>query len=86
MFLLNHSVNPNRTYGKGKLRIKPDSLAGDRGDHPHARGAERHREFLDGILDLGYWPDRFQEAAVVLGALYLGIQCTRQHTVKVVIG
>ncbi len=30
MFLLNHSVNPNRTYGKGKLRMKPDSLAGDR--------------------------------------------------------
>lgn len=30
MFLLNHSVNPNRTYGKGQLRMKPDSLAGDR--------------------------------------------------------
>lgn len=30
MFLLNHSVNPNRTYGKGRLRMKPDSLAGDR--------------------------------------------------------
>ena len=30
MFLLNHSVNPNRTYGKGKLRMTPDSLAGDR--------------------------------------------------------
>ncbi len=30
MFLLNHSVNPNRTYGKGNLRTKPDSLAGDR--------------------------------------------------------
>ena len=30
MFLLNHSVNPNRTYGKGKLRTRPDSLAGDR--------------------------------------------------------
>lgn len=30
MFLLNHSVNPNSTYGKGKLRMGSDSLAGDR--------------------------------------------------------
>ena len=30
MFLLNHSVNPNRTYGKGRLRLEADSLAGDR--------------------------------------------------------
>lgn len=30
MFLLNHSVNPNRTYGKGSTRADQDSLAGDR--------------------------------------------------------
>ena len=30
MFLLNHSVNPNRMYGQGKLRTKVDSLSGDR--------------------------------------------------------
>jgi hypothetical protein len=30
MFLLNHSVNPNRTYGKGQLRTEVDSLSGDR--------------------------------------------------------
>lgn len=30
MFLLNHSVFPNRTYGNGKLRYEIDSLSGDR--------------------------------------------------------
>ena len=30
MFLLNHSVHPNRTYGKGSKRKKVDSLSGDR--------------------------------------------------------
>ncbi|MGB7393221.1 MAG: VCBS repeat-containing protein, partial [Pricia sp.] len=30
MFLLNHSVFPNRTYGKGSERKQVDSLAGDR--------------------------------------------------------
>lgn len=30
MYLLNHSVHPNRTYGKGELRKAIDSLAGDR--------------------------------------------------------
>lgn len=30
MFLLNHSVFPNRTYGNGKLRHEIDSLSGDR--------------------------------------------------------
>jgi hypothetical protein len=30
MFLLNHSVYPNRTYGQGHLRTKVDSLSGDR--------------------------------------------------------
>ena len=30
MFLLNHSVHPNRYYGKGGLRNKMDSLSGDR--------------------------------------------------------
>jgi hypothetical protein len=30
MYLLNHSVYPNRTYGKGNKRKQVDSLAGDR--------------------------------------------------------
>ncbi|MCF6222926.1 MAG: FG-GAP-like repeat-containing protein [Flavobacteriaceae bacterium] len=30
MYLLNHSVFPNRTYGNGKLRHKFDSLSGDK--------------------------------------------------------
>lgn len=30
MFLLNHSVFPNRTYGKGKLRQQIDTLSGDK--------------------------------------------------------
>ena len=30
MYLLNHSVHPNRTYGKGAQRSEKDSLSGDR--------------------------------------------------------
>tara|TARA_R110000868_G_scaffold6126_22_gene35422 strand:- start:4434 stop:7736 length:3303 start_codon:yes stop_codon:yes gene_type:complete len=30
MFLLNHSIHPNSNYGKGKLRMQADTLAGDR--------------------------------------------------------
>lgn len=30
MYLLNHSVHPNRTYGKGSKRMLNDSLSGDR--------------------------------------------------------
>jgi hypothetical protein len=30
LFLLNHSVHPNRTYGKGSHRSIPDTLSGDR--------------------------------------------------------
>lgn len=30
MFLLNHSVHPNRNYGRGNMRTKIDSLSGDR--------------------------------------------------------
>lgn len=30
MFLLNHSVHPNRTYGKGTKRMEYDSISGDR--------------------------------------------------------
>ncbi|MGB5780482.1 MAG: VCBS repeat-containing protein, partial [Eudoraea sp.] len=30
MYLLNHSVHPNRTYGKGSQRLETDSLSGDR--------------------------------------------------------
>lgn len=30
LYLLNHSVHPNRTYGKGNQRLIPDNLSGDR--------------------------------------------------------
>lgn len=30
MYLMNHSVHPNRTYGKGSQRMQIDSLSGDR--------------------------------------------------------
>ena len=30
MFLMNHSVHPNRTYGKGEQRKQTDALSGDR--------------------------------------------------------
>lgn len=30
LFLLNHSVHPNRNYGKGSQRTVPDALSGDR--------------------------------------------------------
>lgn len=30
MYLLNHSVHPNRAYGRGSQRLKIDSLSGDR--------------------------------------------------------
>ena len=30
MYLLNHSVHPNHTYGKGSQRLEIDSLSGDR--------------------------------------------------------
>jgi hypothetical protein len=42
-------------------------------------GPERYREFLAGILDLNYWPDRVQEAAAVGSALYLGVCCVRRR-------
>ncbi len=29
MYLLNHSVHPNRTYGSGKQRLDPDPISGD---------------------------------------------------------
>jgi 4-amino-4-deoxy-L-arabinose transferase-like glycosyltransferase len=34
-------------------------------------GPEQFQNFLAGIVDLGYWPDRIEEALVVIGALYL---------------
>ena len=30
LFLLNHSLHPNRTYGKGQKRLQPHPLAGDK--------------------------------------------------------
>jgi 4-amino-4-deoxy-L-arabinose transferase-like glycosyltransferase len=40
-------------------------------------GPERYREFLAGILDLAYWPDRIEEGFVVAGAAYLAYRCWR---------
>jgi 4-amino-4-deoxy-L-arabinose transferase-like glycosyltransferase len=40
-------------------------------------GPERYREFLAGILDLAYWPDRIEEVLVVAGAAYLAYRCWR---------
>lgn len=34
-------------------------------------GAERFELYLQGILDLAYWPDRLEEAGAVLGLVYL---------------
>lgn len=34
-------------------------------------GAERFGEFLDGIINLAYWPDRIEEGLVVVSAGYL---------------
>ena len=38
-------------------------------------GAERFEEFLRGILDLNYWPDRIEEGLVIASLLYLAL-CT----------
>lgn len=40
-------------------------------------GPERYQEFLGGILNLAYWPDRIEEALAVAGALYLAYRCWR---------
>jgi hypothetical protein len=45
-------------------------------------GPERYQEFLDGILDLSYWPDRIEEALVALSALYLVYRCWRARRTR----
>jgi 4-amino-4-deoxy-L-arabinose transferase-like glycosyltransferase len=37
-------------------------------------GPERFGEFLNGILDLDYWPDRIEESLALLGTAYLMIR------------
>jgi 4-amino-4-deoxy-L-arabinose transferase-like glycosyltransferase len=38
-------------------------------------GPERYQDYLAGIPDLSYWPDRLQEALVIASALYLAWRC-----------
>ena len=38
-------------------------------------GPQQFRHFLDGILDLSYWPDRAEEALVVASLVYLLFRC-----------
>jgi hypothetical protein len=43
-------------------------------------GSERYREFLASIVDLDYWPDRIEEALVVLSAMYLIYRCWKARS------
>ena len=45
-------------------------------------GPERFREFLSGIVNLKYWPDRVLEAGVVLAVVCLFIRCGRERRQK----
>jgi hypothetical protein len=40
-------------------------------------GPDRYQEFLGGILNLAYWPDRIEEALAAAAALYLVYRCWR---------
>lgn len=42
-------------------------------------GPQRFREFLGGILNLSYWPDRVEEGLVVAGSFYLLLRWWRQR-------
>jgi len=42
-------------------------------------GPEQFRHFLGSIVDLAYWPDRLQEAAVVASLVYLAYRWWRQR-------
>ncbi|MGE5601510.1 MAG: glycosyltransferase family 39 protein [Nitrososphaerales archaeon] len=42
-------------------------------------GPEQFRRFLAGLLPLNYWPDRIEEALVVLSAVYLLMRCWRRR-------
>ena len=60
MYLLNHSINPNRTYGRGKKRYTTDENAGD-------------RLFKN---EAGYFVDVSAEAGIFQGAIGYGLGLT----------
>ncbi|NNJ88269.1 MAG: VCBS repeat-containing protein [Eudoraea sp.] len=60
MFLLNHSVHPNITYGKGSQRLRPDPSSGD-------------RLFKN---ENGYFTDVSEEAGIFQGRIGYGLGLT----------
>ncbi len=52
MYLLNHSTHPNRNYGKGSLRTKIDSLAGDRFYR------NENQKYIDASEDVGIFSSK----------------------------
>ena len=56
MYLLNHSVNPNRTYGKGAKRKIPDALSGDilfRNDNGQFTNVSKEAGIFGGAIGYG---------------------------------
>lgn len=56
MYLLNHSVNPNRSYGKGGKRKQIDSLSGDvlfRNDGNHFTDVSKEAGIFQGSIGYG---------------------------------
>ncbi|MFD2099795.1 VCBS repeat-containing protein [Flagellimonas iocasae] len=56
MYLLNHSVNPNRSYGKGTKRKMIDSMSGDilyRNDDGHFTNASKEAGIFQGSIGYG---------------------------------
>ncbi len=56
MYLLNHSVNPNRSYGKGIKRMQKDSLSGDilfRNDAGNFVNASAEAGIFQGFIGYG---------------------------------
>ncbi len=56
MYLLNHSVHPNRTYGRGSKRNQIDSLSGDRlyrNDHGTYKNVSTEAGIFQGAIGYG---------------------------------
>lgn len=56
MYLLNHSVNPNRSYGKGSKRTVTDSMSGDvlfRNDHGNFVNVSKEAGVFQGSIGYG---------------------------------
>ena len=77
-----HNVRALVQAGRAQAQTQWEALrfallnVGGREIHALA-GPDRYREFLSGILDLAYWPDRIEEALAAAGALYLVYRCWR---------